>query len=682
MGIYACRTKSQIGRIKLLLAVFIVSACMQSQTLRAEEDASRTIDLGPIVVTANRFSQQASDVASSVTVIDKKDIESSPREKIDDILRPAAGLDVNYHYGMHIVSGVRPVNLRGTASYGERTLVLVDGAPLNNPLNGWVDWSRLPREAIARIEVVRGPSSALYGSNGMGGTINIITKKPRQPHTTFFEQKYGSMDTWTTKLVQEGRANNLSYYFSGGYEETIGYISAQPQNAWDIKGFSKENKEFAKLAYDISEDTSLAAGFSRYYAKRGAGRAFLYGTSKENLGWLDWDSRVGKTGYKLQFYVNDVRWSDYYDASAPYSYLYHNEIIRTLGWGANIQANIKFTQQNIFTVGIDTKQNSFNRDDKFFVRAKSAGAKGRQFFISPFINEELKFFSERLILNLGMRYDRIEGYSGRNNDSNPAPYRAYSNDFSSKVWEEFSPKLGLVYHLNKKATLKSSVGKGFRAPSLYELYVTQLHGPLYLECNPELSPEKILSYDFGAEYLFLDSLWARFTFYQSYAKDFIGFNSITKTYRKSDNIGRVNIRGFESELEYKINARWECFVNYTYNNSEIRKYASDQTVVGNYLAYAPHQNLGSGITYSNPRLLDARVLLNYKDTRYANNQNTSKLGSYYTVDLGIARQLGKYCKLSLSVENLFDNEYTLYVGTSADTVAPGRVVSVSLDIKL
>ncbi len=673
----------QFKKRLFLLAVALNFILMQ--VTLAEEAATKkgteSFQLGQVIVTATRTERQIANVAASVTVIGKEDIEDSPFERIDDILRTTAGLNIDYHYGMHTIGGVRPANFRGTGGYGDRTLVLVDGVPQNNANNGWVEWSQIPKEAIERIEIVRGPSSALYGSNAMGGVINIITKEPQKARITTFEQRYGSMDTWSTKLIQEAKIGSWRYFVSAGYEETDGYNASKPQMSYDIKRFRREDRVFAKLMYDIDEDSSATFGFSRYHNKKGLGRLYFYGYTENYHYWLDWYRKGESVDWKAQVFVNDDEWDSYYDKAPTYNYLYHHEVIPMLGIGGSLQSSVELSNQNILTLGMDYKHSDLDEKSEYYVGVRSSGSKGRQHYVSPFLSEEIKLFSERLIVNLGGRYDWIKSYDGKNWDTNPAPHPAYSNDFSSKEWKQFSPKLGIVYHLSEFTTLKSSVGRGFKAPSLYELYTTLTRGPLYIECNPQLEPEKILSYDLTLEHLFLENLWGRISIYQSHAKDFIGYNTITATNWRRDNISKVKMRGVETELDYRINSQWSCFANYTFNESEIREYTADPSVEGNYLPYTPHQKWGLGLNYSNPDLVDFKMLFNYKDKRYADNQNSSKLEGYWTVNFSISRQFGKYCTLFLNAENLFDEDYTLYKGTPQDTIAPGRVIILSCQIK-
>lgn len=644
------------------------------------EEPAEVLGLEEIVVTATRTEVEIADVPASVTVIGRQEVEASPVQRVDDILRMVTGLDVDFHYGMHTIASARPVNFRGTGGYGQRTLVLIDGVLQNNPLNNWVEWSVIPKEVIERIEIVRGPASALYGSSAMGGVINIITRKPTEPRVTSFEQTFGSMGTWSSRLTQEGKTGRWTYLVTGRHEETDGYIASKPKMAWDIKRYREEDRMFGKLTYDIDESSAVDLAFSHYFADKGLGRKFFYGSSTNNKGWISWVKAGEKVDWKAHVSVNHIRWSSFHDQAPPFNFLYHHEVMPMLGLEGGVQSSIELSDRNKLTLGVDCAHNSFKRDDEFYTVARSAGARGKQHVLSPFVNAESRFADERLVVNLGGRYDWIEGYDGENYDTNPVPHPPYANDFPTEKWSQFSPRLGLAYHLGESTTLKSSIGGGFRAPSLYELYVTDLRGPLYLECNPQLDPEKITSFDLGIEHLLLEKVWSKLTLYQSHAKDFIGFNTITPTHWQSDNITKVRMRGIEAELDWRVSGEWSCFASYTSNESEIREYVTDPTVEGNYLPYTPRNKYGLGLSYANPELFDLTATYNYHTKRYADNQNTTELESYPMFNLSLARQMGKYCKLGLNVENLLDEEYTLYKGIAQDTVAPGRVVSASLTV--
>jgi len=213
--------------------------------------------LGEVVVTATRDEVSLRDVPASVSVIASEDIRMSPFEKTEDVLRTVPGVEVRMHYGVHTIAGTRPVNIRGVGGYGDRTLVLVDGVPQNNANNGWVEWSQIPLDYVERIEVVKGPFSALYGSNAMGGVINIITKEPSKDRETVIEGRYGSLSTWSTKATQSQRIGRVGYYISSKYEDTDGYIATKPQKSYDTKRYRKENNYIGRIALDLDDIQNL-----------------------------------------------------------------------------------------------------------------------------------------------------------------------------------------------------------------------------------------------------------------------------------------------------------------------------------------------------------------------------------------------------------------------------------------
>ncbi|NQS89780.1 TonB-dependent receptor [Patescibacteria group bacterium] len=637
--------------------------------------------LGEVVVTATRDDVRLRDVPASVSVIESEDIRMSPFQKTEDVLRTVPGVEVRMHYGVHTIAGTRPVNIRGVGGYGDRTLVLVDGVPQNNANNGWVEWSQIPLDYVERIEVVKGPFSALYGSNAMGGVINIITKKPSKDRETVIEEKYGSLSTWSTKVIQSQKIGRVGYYISGKYEDTDGYIATKPQQSYDIKRYRKENNYIGNITFDLDDISELIFGFSSYHVRMGRGREFFYGKTKNQHFYSNYERNDEDVHFLATLYINDDEWDANFDKATSYDYLYRNEVIPMKAVGSIVQADIDLADWNKLTLGVDYKHNKIEKEDEYFTVERSGGVEGKQHCVSIFFHDDMRFFNDRLILNLGGRFDWIKNYDGANWDTNPAPLPAYSNNFSSKSWSEFSPKIGTVYHLSDKTTLRGSMGTGFKAPSVYELYTSLTRGKLYIECNSELKPEEILAYDIGVEHWFWERLYGTATFYQSFAKDFIGYDTISKTNWKRENISRMEIYGLETELKCQVTDDWSGFIKYTHNKSEIERYSPDSSVEGNLMSYTPHNKYGLGLSFNNPELFEANIIFNYKDTRYADDENQDKLGAYGTLDLKLLKDIGRFCQLSLDIENLLDKEYAVYVGTDEDTVAPGRMITGAVNIK-
>jgi outer membrane cobalamin receptor len=147
----------------------------------AIDKPEKPVRLEPVVVSAGRVEQALQDVPANVTVLNREDIERSAARTLDDLLRQIPGFSL-FRRSSSLVAHptTQGVSLRGIGPSGvSRTLVLLDGVPLNDPFGGWVYWSKVPLESIEPLEVVRGGGSALYGNYALGGVINIVTRKPQ-----------------------------------------------------------------------------------------------------------------------------------------------------------------------------------------------------------------------------------------------------------------------------------------------------------------------------------------------------------------------------------------------------------------------------------------------------------------------------------------------------------------------
>jgi outer membrane cobalamin receptor len=151
----------------------------------AEETKSKMIRLDEVVVSATRSEMSVFDAPQDVTVLSAQEIMASPFDRVEDLVRSVPGIYNFRHYGLQTNGIVSPLKMRGAGS--NRVLVLVDGVPQNDNFNNaiaWVAWGHIPKETIERIEIVRGPTSAMYGSEGLGGVVHIITKKPKSQRQT------------------------------------------------------------------------------------------------------------------------------------------------------------------------------------------------------------------------------------------------------------------------------------------------------------------------------------------------------------------------------------------------------------------------------------------------------------------------------------------------------------------
>jgi len=339
------------------------------------------------------------------------------------------------------------------------------------------------------------------------------------------------------------------------------------------------------------------------------------------------------------------------------------------------------------TLGASFKEASLDYNEDYPQSTRDAGTEGKQQFISPFANLSSRFFKDSLIVDLGALYDWIETSDGANFDTKPdGGLPAYDKKFDSETSSSFSPKIGIAYHPDDKTTLRASGGKGFKVPSLFDLYKVVIRGggTYYRAANPELTPEEIWSYDLGAERFLLDSLLGKVSFYQSFAKDYIG-DRLTNSYEKVvngkkvkyneyilDNISEVDIHGVEAELQWYAATNLTVFGNYTYNESKISKDEVDKNQEGNYLTDDPRQKLHLGMSYQNPRIMNITLGWNrYIDKYYNVDEVTQAKDSFWSVDLAVSRKFFNQVTAYLNVENLFDS-------VDNEGIAPGTIYNGGL----
>jgi iron complex outermembrane receptor protein len=661
--------------------------------LSAQETLKDVYRLDEVVVSATRTEISVFDAPQSVTVISNEELMASPFERVEDIVRSVPGMYNFRHYGLQTNGIVSPLKMRGVGS--NRVLILVDGVTQNDNFNNaiaWVAWGHIPKESIERIEIVRGPTSALYGSEGLGGVIHIITKKPKAKRQTSVRGEAGRADTYGGYGFHSQKIKDFGFMVAGGYEESDGFYMVEDREAYEIKRYLEAGKVLGKVTYDITPASEISLAGVYYDHETGKGRKFFYDELTLDQYWMNYKHDGESIDLKGLLYLNRADKTAFQDtAKDNYSSLLRMEEMPSTTWGADFQGTIPFGARTKFTLGAAYKEASWDYDDEYVASTRDVGAEGKQRFISPFANLDFRLLDDNLIVNLGARYDWIRTSDGANWDSQGSAGKpAYDNTFDSNTEGSFSPKLGVAWHPDDKTTLRASGGKGFRAPSLFELYKVHVRGggAYYREANPDLEPEEIWSYDVGMERFLTNRVWARLTFYQSFAEDYIGDRLIgtgtfaggkTRYEYQLDNISEVDIYGIETEMEWYALSGLTLFANYTYNISEVKKDENNADLEGNYLPNSPRHKVHFGFRYQNPKIVNVSVMGNYYADVYFDTENTLKESGYFTIDATISRKFFDHVTAYINAENLLDEEYPIFRRQGrADTIAPGLIVTGGL----
>jgi len=713
-----------------LLVVVIVAGI--AGELHAEP--SEPVDLGEIVVSATRTEMDADLAPGSVSVITKEEIGARNIKTVDEAINLTSGVAVTRSKGLMDTHAT--VQMRGFKGQN-RTLVLLDGVVLNDSYSGGILWPAISPENLERIEVVKGPSSNLYGGYAMGGVINLITRMPERREVVI-KGGYGgglggsdAMEATRKVFVSYGDrvSDRFSYYFSNDYLSTDGYSSADvtssspPGSSYDgwakttdrtgsakyLIGKKGENSywhdNFAlKMRYDFSSAYSASMTFMRsenkydysepisFLVDSGGQPVWYYGSVKEAsfLSGPGGDEQyILNLGFQAELpSVRLITRLSYYDQSEAW-YVTPNSKSATRSGGPgkytdtpssayslDIQAVMPLSSRNMLTLGgwfrngrTDSREFSLaDWRDEGERGVVTGETKGRERVFALFVQDEISLL-DNLTLYTGIRHDWWETYDGSISQISPILFEEYRPRSKSM----FSPKGALVYKPFDETTIKLSAGRAFRAPSLYELYRTiQDHGGKTTAGNPDLKPETAVSWDAGIK----QGLWRGaeigVVYYENYIDDMIYSKTITPSYTTKVNAGSAESKGIELEFEQKIDSGLRFFANYTYTDAVIKENDASPSSVGKKVTGIPPHMVGFGVEI-NRGAFGGMLSGRYADKRYGDDTNADVVdgvyGAYdefFVVDMKLGYKLTSRARVSLSVDNLFDEQYYMYYK------APGR----------
>lgn len=662
----------------LLGAVMIIGSYQLSSKAYAEEVVEEdAVELGEVVVTATRAERLVEDVPASVTIISKEEIEKTYAKTVDDFLGRELGVTVVRGRGLATCPGAFQFHMRGTGSSG-RVLILRDGVPLNTKNRGGVDaydLSATSIQDIERIEIVRGAASALYGSSAMGGVINIITRRAEPGLSGNVSLQAGSFDMGIGSLGLRYGAETFGLRFAAERKQADGYQDIDPwQPHWKVAELEFNH---ISLGGDLWLGESLLRVDYDNFQTDGtdSAREHWHFTPETNRYRASWEMPLGlgeETVFSLKGYYFDKEFSSiahgFNPATQAFDILSNRWMYSTADYGVMSQISTVLGNHHL-VAGIDFSGATVDDHWGFYQPvASDSKFEGEQNIYAAFINNEMHL-GERVVLNAGLRYDHWENTGGRFLEA-PGVWQEVPELTDSAI----SPRGGIVYKIAENTRLRASLGTGFRAPTLSDMFST---APLpawgiYWLGNPELEPEKLdWSYDVGMETQPHENFNLSLTFYQSRLSDFLGeemmlagdprlppwLNPGHMVVLRTINIGEVDIHGVEAGLEFRFNEKWSAFINHTYNVSKVKKHKVEPAYEGNYLPSSPRHISVVGFTYDNPRLFTLSLDITSTGSRYAAIDNAVVFDGFHMVNMKVSRELLEGMEIFANVNNLTDEKW-------------------------
>lgn len=613
-----------------------------------------------VVVSAGKYEQMISELPVSASIVNSSDLSKKNFISVDQALRYAPGVSMTQDQ----------VSIRGSSGFsrgvGTRVLVAFDGIPISTGDTGEINWEMIPVTEIERIEIIKGAASSLYGSTAIGGVVNIIPKRISEKPSTYFKGYYGGYDRpshkewdWSNSyrtfngatLTHSNRFNKLGFTVSFSRLENLGYRE---------NDFTKRYIGYLRTSYDFNESSSLSL-FANYI-NQNRGNFVYWKDSEHALEPPDADvgQRVKSNRYILggsyrylftnNFFVNlkanfnHAKWIDETSSNDSSS----TNLLRT-----EIQTNYNPSRSLFIVSGVETINSEVNSNIFDNPTAFNLG-------LYTQIDYKFKF---PLTVSAGLRYD-------------------YSKLDTTKKKNAFSPKFGLNYKLSENTSLRTSIGRGFRAPSLAEAFTNTFISGIRINPNPLLQSETNSTVEAGINHSFNNSINVDLAVFQNEYYNFIepSLNSkdLTITF---NNITRARIQGleFNSNLDI-IPDKLNFSLNYVYlwardiNLNKPLKYRPRNSIYTKAEYIIGSIEFGADFRYwSKVEEIDNELV------EYNIVHDGNKRVPVYVLDLRTGYNLlslGFPGKVYLNINNVLNYNYVEIIGN----LSPIRNVSLSTEI--
>nr|WP_089220502.1 TonB-dependent receptor [Sphingomonas laterariae] len=621
----------------IVSSLFLSTSAFAAQVAPVPDAATpESTAAGTILVTATRAPTEIDRLASSVTVLDKAAIDRAQDIGVTELLIRTPGLSMSRNGGYGTTTSLR---IRGAET--DQTVVVIDGVKLNDPSStgGGFNFANLLVSDASRIEVLRGPQSILWGSQAIGGVVNVVTAAPQKDLEASFDIEAGSRETVNARAGLGGKTGPLAWRIGGNIftTEGISAIAALPGQTAERDGYTNRNLA-GRAELEIAEGVSLDA---RGYYSRGrveidgfSGDTPEYSLNREFVGYagLNVDLFDGRLRNRFAYGYTDTDRDSFnptrarpqtFDAAGKNKRLeYQGSFAITDKWNALF--GVENERSNFRSVS-PAGSLSVPVPDPIRGKAEITGVYGQ-------LSGELL---TGLTVSGGIRHDDHKTYGGK-------------TLFAG----------GAAWALPTGTVLRASYSEGFKAPSLYQLYSE--YG------NTGLAPERAHGWEAGVEQrLFDDALTLAATWFERKTKDQIDFNSCDFPVSTDPlcvtpggdprfgyyiNVARTDAKGLEATASLKLGEGLLVDGNYSWIKAE-------NSDTGQWLPRRPRHTANASISYDWAFGLTTGAAIRWAGKSYDNVSNSIRLDDYTLVDLRAELPIEGGTRLFARVENLFDEDY-------------------------
>ncbi len=639
-----------------------------------------------VTITPARTEIRLIDAPASVTIIDSIDVRNAGAQTLDDLLRQVPGFSI-FRRSSSIVANptTQGVSLRGAGASGaSRTLVLTDGVPLNDAFGGWVYWDRVPRAAVDRVELVRGGSSDLYGSDALSGVINLLTR-PSSRRVINAEAGYGTRDTSDVTFFASEQWKGFGIAVFGEATGTDGYyiIAPESRGTVDEPAASKHRVIILRMGNDWNAGTALFARGTLFDEDRRNGTTLQRNdTATESLAGGGRARTSDGSNWNLALFANQQRFHQNFTAVAANrnsENLTRLQFVPSRDAGLSINWSRLSFEKHLFVAGVDIRGVRGTSDEEVYTAGRPTSlvsAGGRQRRIGLFA-QDLIGISEHWQLGVSARYDNWRDSSASSVEKTLATGLVRARFFEPRSTDAFSPRLSLTYRPKEQFTVRAAAYRAFRAPTLNELYRSFRVGDTLTLANENLSAERLTGGEVGANWILGGLMNARLTGYWTETVNPISNFTLSVTpaliTRERRNLGRTRSRGIEAEAEFNIDKYWRVTAGYLFADATVREAPQDPRLEGLWVPQVPRHQFTLQTVYSHPKQLTAAIQFRASGLQFDDDQNRLPLGSFALIDAMVARPITRHFEIFVAVQNLLDERFA--VGrTPIETLGMPRLV--------
>lgn len=629
------RPVSRVSSV-LLLSFCIGRIAAACDVTTVGPDADRNVD--GIVITATRIEQSLTKVGSSVTLLQAHQVRASQKTTVADLLATTPGITLSRNGGLGSVTSLR---IRGAES--DQTTVLIDGVRLNDPsaAGGGYNFGNLLTNGVARIEVLRGPQSTLWGSQAIGGVVNIVTPVPQGPLSAELSAEGGARNTSSVTAHAQAGGDRFAWRLGGNYLSTDG-ISAFNEDLGGRERDGYRNAGFnARGILQITDD--IAADVRSTWSKGRVGfdgfpppsfafadtREYGYTEELASYAGLQIASLDGRLQNRIGFAYTDTD-RENFDPDSPVTQTF-DAVGRNERW--EYQGTFAIFRNSTAIVGLESERSklgtasptTFDPAPTPLVRDVRLDSAYAQIQFAPIA---------AVSFTGGARYDDHETFGG-----NTTAHAA------------------VAWTVTPTTSLRASYGEGFKAPTLYQLFSE--YG------NASLDPESAYGWDGGIEQRLFDGAIAVSAIYFSRDTgnmiDFVScFGSssprcLTQPGGYYENVQKTTAEGVELGVAAFIGERLRIAANYTH--LEAQNAVRGSTDFGHQLPLRARETANADVTYSWNFGLTTTIAVQRVGRSFDNAANTFVLDSYTLVDLRAAYEYSPALQIYGRIENLSDENY-------------------------